>query len=139
MAFCRISFIGNLGRDPEMRYTPQGKAVTEFSVAVSYSKPDGNGGWEDQGTDWFRCTVWGQQAEGAAERLRKGNKVFIEGRFKTRTYQGKDGAERTSMDVTADTYQLIGAANEGGFQQQARPAQQQRSQPVDDDLDDLPF
>ena len=95
-------FIGNLGRDPEMRYTPNGRPVTQFSVAVSHSKPDGQGGWVDEGTDWFRVSVFGDRAERAAEQLRKGNRVFVEGRFKTREFEGQDGQKRTSLDVTAD-------------------------------------
>ena len=70
MAFSKIMFIGNLGRDPEMRYTPNGKPVTQFSVAVSHSKPDGQGGWVDEGTDWFRVSVFGDRAERAAYEAR---------------------------------------------------------------------
>src|SRR5215212_12111577 len=102
MAFSKIMFIGNLGRDPEMRYTPNGKPVTQFSVAVSHSKPDGQGGWVDEGTDWYRVSVFGDRAERAAEQLRKGNRVFVEGRFKTREFEGNDGQKRTSLDLTAD-------------------------------------
>jgi len=102
MAFCKIMLIGNLGRDPEMRYTPAGKPVTQFSVAVSHSKPDGQGGWVDEGTDWYRISVFGDRAERAAEQLRKGNKVFVEGRFKTREFEGKDGEKRLSLDVISD-------------------------------------
>jgi len=102
MAFAKAMIIGNLGRDPEMRYTPNGRAVTEFSVAVSHSKPDGNGGWVDEGTDWYRVTVWGDRAERTAEQFRKGNKVFVEGRFRTREFEGKDGQKRTSLEISAD-------------------------------------
>ena len=102
MAFCKIMIIGNLGRDPEMRYTPTGKPVTQFSVAVSHSRPDGQGGGWIEGTDWFRVSVFGDRAERAAEQLRKGNKVFVEGRFKTREFEGKDGEKRTSLDVISD-------------------------------------
>ncbi len=102
MAFAKVMIIGNLGRDPEMRYTPNGRPVTEFSVAVSHSKPDGSGGWVDEGTDWFRVTVWGDRAERTAEQFRKGNKVFVEGRFRTREYEAKDGQKRTSLEITAD-------------------------------------
>ena len=102
MAFCKIMFIGNLGRDPEMRYTPNGKPVTQFSVAVSHSKPDGQGGWVDEGTDWYRVSIFGDRAERAAEQLRKGNRVFVEGRFRPREFEGQDGQKRTSLDLTAD-------------------------------------
>ena len=159
MAFSKIMFIGNLGRDPEMRYTPNGKPVTQFSVAVSHSKPDGQGGWVDEGTDWFRVSVFGDRAERAAEQLRKGNKVFVEGRFKSREFEGKDGEKRTSLDVISDnviSLQARGQNDDGGTFTGApsRPALPRAAvaafsgggggggsrPPADDtDLDDLPF
>ena len=102
MAFCKVMIIGNLGRDPEMRYTPTGKPVTQFSVAVNQStKNQQTGEWIEE-TDWFRVSVFGDRAERAAEQLRKGNRVFVEGRFRTREFEGQDGQKRTSLDVTAD-------------------------------------
>jgi single-strand DNA-binding protein len=102
MAFCKVMIIGNLGRDPEMRYTPTGKPVTQFSVAVNQStKNQQTGEWVEE-TDWFRVSVFGDRAERAAEQLRKGNRVFVEGRFRTREFEGQDGQKRTSLDVTAD-------------------------------------
>jgi single-strand DNA-binding protein len=159
MAFAKVMIIGNLGRDPEMRYTPNGRPVTEFSVAVSHSKPDGSGGWVDEGTDWFRVTVWGDRAERTAEQFRKGNKVFVEGRFRTREYEAKDGQKRTSLEITADNVISLdarvrdeeggtfaapsggfaggsgGSGGGGGVVKPTRPA----APPRDDDLDDLPF
>ena len=103
MAFSKVMIIGNLGRDPEMRYTPNGRQVTEFSVAVTHRGRDAaTNEWADLGTDWFRVTVWGDRAERAAEEFRKGNRVFVEGRFKTREYDAKDGTKRTSLEITAD-------------------------------------
>ena len=103
MAFSKVMIIGNLGRDPEMRYTPNGRAVTEFSVAVTHRGRDQQSGeWADLGTDWFRVTVWGDRAERTAEEFRKGNRVFVEGRFRTREYDAKDGTKRTSLEITAD-------------------------------------
>jgi single-strand DNA-binding protein len=158
MAFAKVMIIGNLGRDPEMRYTPSGRPVTEFSVAVSHSKPDGSGGWIDEGTDWYRVTVWGDRAERTAEQFRKGNKVFVEGRFRTREYEAKDGQKRTALEITADNVISLdararndeggsfavpsggfapgapGAAGGGESVRPTRPAA-----PRDDDLDDLPF
>jgi single-strand DNA-binding protein len=160
MAFSKIMFIGNLGRDPEMRYTPNGKPVTQFSVAVSHSKPDGQGGWIDEGTDWFRVSVFGDRAERAAEQLRKGNRVFVEGRFRTREFEGQDGQKRTSLDLTADNVISLekrpredeagftgapvaaGAASSGGggFSGGGGGGGGGSRPPVDDtDLDDLPF
>src|SRR6476469_6853002 len=103
MAFAEVMVIGNLGRDPEMRYTPNGRQVTEFSVAVTHRGRDPQtGDWADQGTDWYRVTIWGDRAERAAEQFRKGNRVFVEGRFRTREYYAKDGTHRTSLEITAD-------------------------------------
>jgi single-strand DNA-binding protein len=161
MAFAKVMIIGNLGRDPEMRYTPSGRPVTEFSVAVSHSKPDGSGGWIDEGTDWYRVTVWGDRAERTAEQFRKGNKVFVEGRFRTREYEAKDGQKRTALEITADNVISLdararndeggsfaapsggfapgapGAAGAGGGGESVRPTRP--AAPRDDDLDDLPF
>jgi len=148
MAFSKIMLIGNLGRDPEMRYTPAGKPVTQFSVAVSHSRPDGQGGWLDEGTDWYRVSVFGDRAERSAEQLRKGNKVFVEGRFKTREFEGKNGEKRLSLDVTADnviSLERRSRDDEGGFT--GAPAAGgvpagggvPRPPADDTDLDDLPF
>lgn len=147
MGYCKINFIGNLGRDPEMRYTPNGKQVTEFSVAVNQgTKNRETGEWSDD-TDWFRVTVWGDRAEAAAEKLRKGNSVFVEGRFKTREYDAKDGSRRTSMEVTADSVIPMErkAREDGGEGPRERPAAAAASRPgsqgggYQEDLDDLPF
>ena len=103
MALCKVMIIGNLGSDPEMRYTPNNRAVTQFNVAVNQStKNQQTGEWVEE-TDWFRVSVWGDRAERMAETLRKGNKVFVEGRFKTREFEGRDGQTRTSLEITADS------------------------------------
>ncbi|MEI7743514.1 MAG: single-stranded DNA-binding protein [Chloroflexota bacterium] len=156
MAFAKAMIIGNLGRDPEMRYTPNGRPVTEFSVAVSHSRPDGNGGWVDEGTDWYRVTVWGDRAERTAEQFRKGNKVFVEGRFRTREFEGKDGQKRTALEITADNVISLDSkarsaddeggsfgAQSGGFggggAQGVRPTRQAPAPRDADELDDFPF
>src|SRR6478609_349343 len=103
MAFCKVMIIGNLGRDPEMRYTPTGKPVTQFSVAVNQSTKNQQTGEWIESTDWFRVSVWGDRGERAAESLRKGARVFVDGRFRTREYEANDGQKRLSLDITADT------------------------------------
>src|SRR5258707_8857504 len=103
MALCKAMIIGNLGADPEMRYTPNGRPVTQFNVAVNQSTKNQQTGEWVEATDWFRVSVWGDRAERAAETLRKGNKVFVEGRFKTREFEGRDGKARTSLEITADS------------------------------------
>ena len=84
----KVILIGNVGRDPEMRYTPSGQAVTSFSVATSYGKGD------DKATEWFNCSAWGKQAELTNEYLRKGSQVYVEGRIRSREYE-VDGKPRT--------------------------------------------
>ena len=103
MALCKAMIIGNLGADPEMRYTPNGRPVTQFNVAVNQSTKNQQTGEWVEATDWFRVSVWGDRAERAAENLRKGNRVFVEGRFKTREVEGRDGKARTSLEITADS------------------------------------
>ncbi len=118
MALCKVMIIGNLGSDPEMRYTPSNRAVTQFNVAVNQStKNQQTGEWVEE-TDWFRVSVWGDRAERMAESLRKGNKVFVEGRFKTREFEGRDGQKRTSLEITADSIVNLERRNrdeEGSF------------------------
>ncbi|MEX1170500.1 MAG: single-stranded DNA-binding protein [Chloroflexota bacterium] len=155
MAFCKLMIIGNLGRDPEMRYTPTGKPVTQFTVAVNQSTRNQQTGEWTEDTDWFRVSVFGDRAERAAEQLRKGNRVFVEGRFRTREFEGQDGQKRTSLDLTADnvislerrprdeegafsgapgaaTATAAGTSGAGGGGGERPPAD-------DTDIDDLPF
>ncbi len=101
MSLNKAMIIGNLGRDPEMRYTPSGQAVTQFTVAVNRNYKGQNGEWQEE-TEWFRVVVWGQQAERAAEYLRKGNKVYIEGRLQTRQWEDQTGAKRYTTELVAN-------------------------------------
>ncbi len=146
MSLCKLMFIGNLGRDPEMRYTPSGRPVTQFTVAVNQStKNQQTGEWTEE-TDWFRVSIWGDRAERAAEQLRKGNRVFVEGRFKSREYETQEGQKRVSLDVTADqVINLERRPREGeeGFVESAAAAPRPAAAPGrgydESDLDDLPF
>jgi len=159
MAFCKLMIIGNLGRDPEMRYTPTGKPVTQFTVAVNQSTRNQQTGEWTEDTDWFRVSVFGDRAERAAEQLRKGNRVFVEGRFRTREFEGQDGQKRTSLDLTADNVISLerrprdeegafsgvpgataGAGPTGGGPSGAGGGGGGGRPPADDtDIDDLPF
>jgi single-strand DNA-binding protein len=145
MSLCKLMFIGNLGRDPEMRYTPSGRPVTQFTVAVNQStKNQQTGEWTEE-TDWFRVSVWGDRAERVAEQLRKGNRVFVEGRFKTREFEGQDGQKRVSLDVTADnviSLEKRSREEDGAMAEPAgapRPAAAPAARYDESDLDDLPF
>jgi len=97
----KIMLIGNLGSDPEMRYTPNGKAVTSFRMATSrrYTTPAGESREE---TDWFRVSVWGKQAESCNQFISKGKRVYVEGRLHSRNWEGQDGQMRTSLEVSAN-------------------------------------
>lgn len=108
MSFNKIIIVGNLGRDPELRYTPQGTAVCDFSVATNEKRKDASGESKDE-TTWFRVTFWGRQAEVASQYLSKGRQVYIEGRLRMREWTDKDGKVRTSLEVTGNELQLLGS------------------------------
>jgi len=97
----KIMLIGNVGSDPEMRYTPNGKAVTSFRMATNYrySGPDGE---RREETEWFRVSVWGKQAESCNQFLSKGRRVYVEGRLHSRSWEGQDGQMRTSLEVSGN-------------------------------------
>lgn len=102
----KIMLIGNLGRDPEMSYTPNGVAVTKFSIAVSRFTKSPTGERQEE-TEWFNIVAWRQLAETCNTYLRKGNKVFIEGRIQTRKYTDRNGVERTAVDVIASDMEML--------------------------------
>src|SRR5262245_62622030 len=100
MAFSKIQIVGNLGRDPELRYTPNGRPVTEFTVAVNQpTKNQQTGEWVEA-TDWFRVSVWGDRAKRAAENLRKGPGVLVDGRFRTPEPGTKNGRKGRSPETS---------------------------------------
>lgn len=102
----KITLIGNLGRDPEMSYTPNGVAVTKFSIAVNRRMKTASGE-KKQETDWYNITAWRQQAETCNTYLRKGNKVYIEGEIVPRRYTDKAGIERIALDVTLSQVEFL--------------------------------
>lgn len=106
MSFNKIIIIGNLGRDPELRYTPQGSAVCNFPVATSERRKNASGEQEEI-TTWFRVSAWGRQAELANEYLTKGKPVYAEGRLRVEEYTDRDGKPRTSLEVNATDVQFI--------------------------------
>ena len=98
MSLNKMMIIGNLGADPELRYTPSGKAVTNLRVAVNSNRRGPDGEWVEE-TLWLRVEVWDQAAERAAEPVRKGNKIYAEGELRAREYDGNDGQKRTSLEL----------------------------------------
>jgi single-strand DNA-binding protein len=123
----KVMLIGNVGSDPEMRYTPNGKAVTSFRMATNY-RYVGSDGERREETEWFRVSVWGKQAESCNQFLSKGRRVYVEGRLRSRNWEGQDGQMRTNLEVSA---------NRVIFLDRAAPA----SLPEEGELEpeDLPF
>ena len=109
----KVILLGNLGRDPETRYTTGGDAVTNLSIATSEQWKDKNGEKQER-TEWHRVVLFGRQAEIAGEYLKKGRSVYIEGRLQTRKYTDKDGVEKYSTEIVGDRMQLIGGGRDAG-------------------------
>jgi single-strand DNA-binding protein len=112
MSFNKIIVVGHLGRDPELKYTPQGKALCKLSVATTERRKNAVGESEDH-TTWFRVSIWGRQAEIANEFLAKGRMVYIEGRFRLEEYTDREGQKRYSPEINATDIQFLGQRNEG--------------------------
>ena len=106
MSLNKCMIIGNLGRDPEMRYTASQQAVTQFSVATNRNYRDPQGEWQSE-TEWFRVVVWGDQGERVAEYLRKGHKVYVEGRLQTRQWEDQSGNKRYTTELVANRVQSL--------------------------------
>jgi len=107
MSFNKVILVGNLGRDPELRYTPQGTPVCSFSMATNERRKDKSGEMQDQ-TTWFRVTLWGRQAETASQYLTKGRPVYIEGRLRVEEWTDRDGKARHTLEVHGTDMQFIG-------------------------------
>ena len=162
----KVIIVGNLGRDPEVRYMPSGDAIANIAVATSYKSKDRNTGEQKELTEWHRISFFGRLAEIVAQYLKKGSSVYVEGRLQTRKYTDKDGIERYATDIVAENMQMLGGRqgmggdsgmggmdDGGGYepQQQQRPAPRQappapaaRPQPkpapnFSDMDDDIPF
>lgn len=146
MSFNKIIIVGNLGRDPELRYTPQGIAVCNFSLATNEKKKDNSGEYQDV-TTWFKVTLWRQQAENAAKYLTKGSPVYIMGRLGVEEWQDRDGNNRYTLVVQATDMNFIGSGgqrqDEGGDEQQQFSGGEQENStaasPAPSGDDDIPF
>ena len=110
----KVILIGNLGRDPEVRYTPNGAAVCNVSVATTRNWKDKSSGEKIEETEWHRVVFYDRLAEIAGEYLKKGRPLYVEGRLKTRKWQDKDGKDNYTTEVVADQLQLLGGRDGGG-------------------------
>ncbi len=142
MSFNKITLVGNLGRDPELRYTPQGTPVCTFSIATNERRKDKTGEMQDL-TTWFRVTLWGRQAETASQYLTKGRPIYIEGRLRVEEWTDRDGKARYTLEVHGTDMQFI-----GGGRSEEPPAERAAvaagaggaiSEPSEPAEDDVPF
>ena len=104
----KVIIVGNLGRDPEIRYMPSGDAIANIAVATSYKSKDRNTGEQKELTEWHRISFFGRLAEIVGQYLKKGSSVYVEGRLQTRKYTDKDGVEKYATDIIAETMQMLG-------------------------------
>ncbi|MEE4112108.1 MAG: single-stranded DNA-binding protein [Desulfobacteraceae bacterium] len=114
----KVILVGNLGQDPEIRYTADGRPIANFSIATSESWKDKNSGEKREKTEWHRVVVFGKLAEICGEYLSKGRQVYIEGKLQTRKWQGQDGQDRYTTEVVVDSFngvmQMLGTREGGG-------------------------
>lgn len=113
MSVNRALLVGRLGRDPETRYTSGGQAVCNFTLATDETYKDRNGERQKR-TEWHRIVVWGKQAEIAQQYLHKGSLVFVEGRIQTRQWDDREGQKRTTVEIVANNFRMLGGRAEGG-------------------------
>lgn len=113
MSFNKVIIVGHLGRDPELRYTPQGSAVCNFSMATTDKRRDKSGEFQEV-TTWFKVTLWEKKAEVAAKYLTKGTQVYIEGRLRVEEWTDRDGKNRSTLEVQGTDMQFLGGGGGGG-------------------------
>ncbi len=135
----KVILIGNLGKDPELTYTPSGLAVARFSLATSEKRKNSEGEWVDS-TEWHRIVLFGKTAEAAGQYLSKGQSVYIEGRISYGSYE-KDGIMRYTTDIIGQQMNMLSRKDDAGGQQPASgpPPQSSANAPEEDVEDDLPF
>src|SRR5579884_2290782 len=138
MAVNKVILIGNLGRDPEVRYLPSGNPVANFSIATSESYTDRNGTKQDR-TDWHNIVVYGKQAELCGQYLKKGRQVYIEGRITNRQYEAKDGSgKRYRSEIVAQRVQFLGGRGAGDMMEEPRELPGADMPPPPEE-EDIPF
>ena len=146
----KVILVGNLGRDAELRYTPGGAAVANFSLATTDTWTDKNSGQRQERTEWHRVDVWGKKAEALQQYLLKGRRIYVEGSLRTRQWEDRDGNKRYSTDIRADRVEFLGggAGDGSGRRDDGDQSRSQSSAPPEHgapsegpDLteDDIPF
>jgi single-strand DNA-binding protein len=146
----KVIVVGNLGRDPETRYMPDGAAITNVSVATSFQWTDKASGEKKEETEWHRVVFRGKLAEVAGEYLKKGSQVYVEGRLRTRKWQDKEGQDKYTTEIMADRMQMLGSRAGAGEPRSEAPTESKAAEPrpaaakkpagkFDDMEDDIPF
>lgn len=145
----KVILVGNLGRDPEVRYSPSGAAIANVTIATSEGWKDKQTGEMQERTEWHRIVFFSRLAEIAGEYLRKGSQIYIEGRLQTRKWQDKDGQDRYTTEIVANEMQMLGGRGASSGQTAESPSQVNQSRPAadnkpaandfDDFDDDIPF
>lgn len=128
----KVILVGNLGKDAEIRYMPDGGAVANLSLATTDRWKDKNSGEQKESTEWHRVVIYGRLAEIAGEYCKKGGSIYIEGKLKTRKWQDQSGVDKYTTEIIADTMQLLGGRrdqsdDDGGFEQSRQPQQRQQA------------
>ena len=134
----KVILVGRLGKDPEVRYTPSGVAVANFSIATSEEWKDKNTGEKQERTEWHKIVAWRRLGEICGEYLHKGREVYIEGKLQTRPWEDRDGNKRYTTEVVANVMQMLGAAGKEGKVQSADD-RFSAEEPVTVPEDEIPF
>ena len=138
MTVNKVTLIGRLGRNPETRYMPNGDAVCNFSVATDESRKDAQGNRQEC-TEWHNITMYRRLAEIAAQYLKKGSLVYLEGKIQSRKYTGKDGVERTAYDIVANEMKMLGGGQDGQTALASQANGQAPAHPQEDTDSGIPF
>jgi single-strand DNA-binding protein len=133
----KVILVGNLGKDPELSYLPSGQSVAKFSLATSRSYKDKSGETKEE-TEWHNIVAWGKLGEICAQYLTKGRQAYVEGRIQTRTWEGRDGNKRTSVDIVASDVQMLGGRGEGAAGAPRSTGAKNTSPANDDSFDQSP-
>lgn len=123
----KVILIGNLGKDPEVRYMPSGDAVANLTLATSENWTDKASGDKKEATEWHRVAFFGRTAEVASQYLKKGSKIYVEGSLRTRKWQDKDGQDRYTTEVRGDVMRMLDRKNEGSAPMDEPPPQRQEA------------
>ena len=134
----KVILIGNLGQDPEARFTPQGTAVTNLSVATNESWKDQNGETQDR-TEWHRVVMYGRMAETASEYMKKGQMVYVEGRLHTREWEDKNQIKRRTTEISCDNFTMLGKRSDNAGSGRVAPDAAPNPKSDSGSDDDLPF